>query len=172
MINKTLLVALVSAVLLSACAQSPSVKRSEYRLPVLNQPFDTLCSAEARHVMVSDLMLSSGILLQQSRTTVQAARYHRWNGSLEQQLQQSAQRQLSEPHCEGTVTINVTDFWGDNKGNALVAGHWVYSNGDDVLQGAFYKKQPLQHDGYASLVEALNQGWLSALNDVKSAIPN
>lgn len=158
--------------LLTACASRPTPVQGDYRLPVLNQPSDRYCSASSRRVIVSELMLSDGILLQRSATQIHAARHHRWSGSLAQQLQQSAQRVLSQPHCEGTVVVRVMDFYGDDDGHAVVSGDWQYRQGDKVMTDTFSYRQPLTDDGYDALVEALNRAWLDSLITIRNAIPN
>lgn len=162
----------ITALLLAACSSSTPQQQSDYRLPLLNQPSERFCSVNSRQVVVSDLMLSEGILLQRSATQIHAARHHRWSGSLEQQLQQSAQRQLSQPHCEGTVVIRVMDFYGDDQGNAVVSGHWQYRHQDQLLDGTFHHQQPLASDGYDALVQALNDAWRRSLTEIRNAIPN
>lgn len=172
---KSLLCIAVTAItllVLSGCASNVSQPVGEYRLPVLNSSPEQVCSAAQRQVVVSDLMLSQGILLQQSATRIHAARQHRWSGSLEQQLQQSAQRMLSEPHCDGNVVIHVMDFYGDDKGNAVVSGHWQFNLGDTAIERTFSQRQPLTTDGYEGLVLALDQAWSQTLTQIKSAIPN
>lgn len=165
-------VALVSLVALSGCASQLDSVKGEYRLPLLNSSPEQVCSAAQRQVVVSDLMLSDGILLQQSATRIHAARHHRWSGSLEQQLQQSVQRVLSEPHCNGELVIQVMDFYGDDEGNAVVTGHWLYRQDDTQIEQTFSQRQPLTNDGYEALVMALNQAWSDTLEQIKSAIPN
>lgn len=163
---------LTLGLLLTACASGPTAVQSEYRLPVLNHTSERYCSASSRQVVVSPLMLSNGILLQRSATQIHAARHHRWAGSLAQQLQQSAQRLLSQPHCEGTVVIRVMDFYGDDDGNAVVSGEWQYRRGDNLITDTFSYRQPLSRDGYDALVEALNEAWRNTLIDIRNAIPN
>ncbi|AVJ55450.1 hypothetical protein C5610_03505 [Idiomarina sp. OT37-5b] len=174
MINMTLkaTAGVLLALTLSACGSVPQTQRSDYRLPILNQATERFCPASARQVVVSDLMLSDGILLQRSETRIHAARNHRWSGSLEQQLQQSAQRVLNQPHCDGQLVITVMDFYGDNQGHAVVSGHWHYQQGEQQLSGSFHQRQALQQDGYDALVSALNRAWSKTLSDIKSAIPN
>jgi uncharacterized lipoprotein YmbA len=162
-------VALVFLIALNGCASQPEGVKGEYRLPLLNSSPEQVCNAAQRQVVVSDLMLSDGILLQQSATRINAARQHRWSGSLEQQLQQSAQRVLSKPHCNGELVIQVMDFYGDNEGNAVVSGHWQYRYDDALIEQTFSQRQPLTSDGYEALVIALNQAWsdtLKQINDV------
>lgn len=167
-----LLTVLSVGLLVSACVSGPTGRPSEYRLPVLNQTSEHYCSGGSRQVMVSELMRSDGILLQRSATQIHAARHHRWQGSVAQQLQQSAQRLLSQPHCEGTLVIRVMDFYGDDDGNAVVSGEWQYRRGDTMLADSFSHRQPLTQDGYDALVEALNLAWRNTLNDIRTAIPN
>ena len=172
MTKSMLSIALVTVMTLAGCASDAARTVGEYRLPLLNADVEQVCSAAQRQVVVSDLMLSQGILLQQSPTRIHAARQHRWSGSLEQQLQQSVQRVLSEPHCDGELVVQVMDFYGDDQGNAVVSGHWRYRRGDTVIEQTFSQRQALATDGYDALVVALDQAWAETLTQIKNAIPN
>lgn len=165
-------VAVAALLLLNGCTSDPRPTVGEYRLPLLNNLPEHVCHAAERQVMVSDLMLSQGILVQQSATRIHAARQHRWSGSLEQQLKQSAQRVLSADGCSGKVLIQVMDFYGDDQGHAVVSGHWRFQQGDRVIARTFSHRQPLATDGYDALVMALNQAWTDTLMEIKNAIPN
>lgn len=163
---------LAPVMLLSGCSAPATEQPRDYRLPVLNQPVDEFCPASARQVVVNDLMLSDGLLLQRSNTRIHAARYHRWSGSLEHQLQQTAQRLLNVNGCAGELTLTVMDFYGDNQGQAVVGGHWQYRLNGQQQGDSFYHRQALASDGYDALVEALNQAWVQSLEDIKSATAN
>lgn len=162
---------------LAACSSAP-MQHSDYRLPILNSTTNGYCQAADYRVVVSDLMLSDGLLLQRSDTQIHAARHHRWSGSLEQQLQQSVQRVFGDTQCAGQLTVTVMDFYGNNQGQAVVAGHWQYVSSHveqqadsptTTLRGSFNQRQPLKQDGYDGLVNALNQAWRQSLQGIKTA---
>ncbi|WP_404402123.1 ABC-type transport auxiliary lipoprotein family protein [Idiomarina seosinensis] len=174
MIKKPVFVtaSLLTVALLSGCSAPATEQPRDYRLPLLNQSVTEFCPASQRRVVVNDLMLSNGLLLQRSNTRIHAARYHRWSGSLEQQLQQSAQRLLTDKGCAGELTIRVMDFYGDNQGHGVVSGHWDYRVNGQLQSDSFYHRQPLAGDGYDALVEALNSAWLESLTTIKNATAN
>ncbi|RUO77121.1 PqiC family protein [Idiomarina seosinensis] len=171
MINKYVALVAISCTALVGCSNTAAQQTNDYRLPLLNQQAERFCSINSRQVRVSDLMLSDGILLQRSNTQIHAARYHRWGGSLEQQLQQSLQRHVTTNDCAGQLRVTVMDFYGDNDGNAVVSGHWEYQyEQQSAIEQSFYYKQELSEDGYDALVEALNSAWLKALTDIKQQL--
>ena len=105
MINMTLkaTAGVLLALTLSACGSVPQTQRSDYRLPILNQVTERFCPASARQVVVIDLMLSDGILLQRSETRIHAARNHRWSGSLS--------NNCSKAHSGCCISRIVTANW-------------------------------------------------------------
>ncbi|MGM0526640.1 MAG: PqiC family protein [Pseudomonadota bacterium] len=172
MINKIFFITAMAATILTGCSSvGASESSQDYRLPLLNHEVERFCSVSSRQVRVSDLMLSDGILLQRSNTKIHSARYHRWGGSLEQQLQQSLQREVTGEDCQGQLVVTVMDFYGDNNGNAVVSGHWQYQHEQQsLLEQSFYHKRALSDDGYDALVEALNSAWTDALAEIKQQL--
>lgn len=161
----------LAALFLAGCS-SQSYTITQYRLPHLSQSVDAVCPASQRSVVVGEAASKMGIQIQQDETRWYTAKQHRWSTPLSNQLQRSIQRLMLNDDCAGLLTVTIEDFYGSYNSHAVIAGHWQYEmeNSDNIVSGAFTEKVPLKADGYAALVNALDEAWLHSMDTISLSV--
>ncbi|EAQ31069.1 MULTISPECIES: PqiC family protein [Idiomarina] len=167
-----LCIAVSTVLLVCACSAVPADQVKHYRLPHLNQSSNGYCDAQSRRVRIDAGIGQDGVMVQKSDLLMVEAKNNRWLGGLDSQLQNSLQRRLTE-QCGQTLQLSLMQFYGNNQGEAVVAGYWHYrAESNDVLSGHFEQRIPLSSDGYDGLVRALDRAWLASLDEIEQAINN
>lgn len=161
----------ISGVLLAGCS-SQSYDITQYRLPHLSESADAVCPISQRNVSVGEAAAKMGIQIQEDETRWHTAKQHRWSIPLQKQLQRSIQRLMLNDQCSGKLTVTIEDFYGSNDSQAVIAGYWQYDEAghSNSIRGTFTEKVPLKADGYAALVNALDQAWLHSMDTISLAV--
>ena len=155
--------------LLSACSQTPPAPAPDYLLPGASHSGHTPLRI---HVTLASYLEQGGIVLQLSNTELHVARQHRWAEPLGSQLQRAmaatlaSQATLSE---QGKLALQISRFQGVQNAEgdvARITGTWQFSAEKQTRQGKIDWQGTINGEGYAALVEALDQGW----QDVGQAI--
>lgn len=176
---------------LSACGSTPDVQRY-----LLDPPqFDALNNAQGIQqrivigtVEVAPFLAASGIVQARDSMTMHQANYHRWaeplTTQLPRQLRLGLQQQLPEAtwlsiqggahlrSLDYRLDLSVDSFHMLANGQAGVSGQWQLRDAEQGFAGAgrFHSEQPLDADGYAALVAALQSAWTESLAEIAQAL--
>lgn len=163
----------VAVWILSGC--SSSVEQTRYSLidSVAPQAFDV---EDTVRLTISGALSEPGLVLRVSPVTVQAAKYHLWDMAPADQLSILFNDELIKSAYvpSAPVRIWVSRFDGTPEGTVTVAAAFKTKSKDGT---AFEKsvtwKGVQKEDGYASLVEALKEGFMhisqEVIQELKSA---
>ncbi|MDX1757493.1 MAG: ABC-type transport auxiliary lipoprotein family protein [Marinobacter sp.] len=127
-------------------------------------------------VRLAGYLEQGGIVYQLSDSEMHNARQHRWAEPLAQQLRRSLHAGLSEmaPPNGGQLTVQLSQFQGVRSlagDRAIIRGVWQYNAGGAVTRtGQIDWQGPLTGDGYAGLVETLDQGWQDVAHRITAAL--
>ena len=155
--------------LLSACSQTPPAPAPDYLLPGASHSGHTPLRI---HVTLASYLDQGGIVLQLSNTELHVARQHRWAEPLGSQLQRAMAATLASQATlpeQGKLALQISRFQGvqNAKGDvARITGTWQFTSDAQSRKGPIEWQGPINGEGYAPLVEALDQGW----QDVGQAI--
>lgn len=148
--------------LLSACSQTPSAPVPDYLLPGASHSGHSPIQIR---VTLASYLDQGGIVLQLSDTELHVARQHRWAEPLGSQLQRALEATLAGQTTlpeQGKLDLQLSRFQGvqTSQGDvAMIAGTWQFTTEEQTRQGKIDWQGPINGEGYAALVEALDQGW-------------
>lgn len=121
----------------------------------------------AVRVYLAEPLNNGGLVYQTDAYHVNFARNHLWAGSLDNalasgfsnKLNRFGSRHIFVPAARSSSTqilkIYVEAFQGSYRGKTLVSGYALWPNGQSR---PFHVETPQNGDGYAAMVESLNQG--------------
>lgn len=181
------LLALLSSLLLSACASSVSPP-ARYVLPS-NQPSTAPQTPKAElsinAVNLAHYLDVEGIIMQLDDIEMREAREHQWAESLDRQLARNLRDDLATALKEVqvvngpagsndalTLQLNVDAFHGRHDGYAVASGQWQLRNAQNTLLhlDRFQTQTALTDDGYPALVRALDQNWASVARGIATTL--
>ena len=176
---------------LSACSSTPEVQRYLLATPQLSA-LDNAEGVQHRivigNVEVAPFLAASGIVQARNSMTMHQANYHRWAEplptQLPRQLRLGLQQQLPEASwlsiqggahlrsLDYRLDLSVDSFHMLPNGQAGVSGQWQLRDAEQGFAGAgrFHSEQPLEADGYAALVAALQAAWTESLEEIAQAL--
>jgi uncharacterized lipoprotein YmbA len=166
-------IAVVSALVLAACAGSPT-PRTQYLLRGEAKQRDGRAEAPLHlrlgRIAVAPYLDQSGIVVETERGQVQAAHYHHWAEPLEAGLRSLLRTEISEAlgyevsgrpgnqlPWDYTVDVYVDRLHATMGGAAeLDASYRItpQSGGGEVAEYRFSRSAPLPREGYAGVVDA------------------
>lgn len=148
--------------LLSACSQAPSAPPPDYLLPSASHSSHSPLQIR---VSLASYLDQGGIVLQLSNTELHVARQHRWAEPLGSQLQRALAATLASQTPlpeQGQLDLQLSRFQGvqsDEGDVAMITGTWQFTSEEQNRQGNIDWQGPINGEGYAALVEALDHGW-------------
>ena len=168
------IIALVSTVLLMACAGDPPPPQTHYLLRadtfVQTARVDAPVSIGLRSIQVATYLRQPGLVIETGAHQMRAARYHQWAEPLEEGLLRFLRAQISNAlgydvsadavhrkQWDYAVEVRIDQLHGTLSGEALLSGSWRITQGrsaDEVGMFRFTRSAPLAEDGYPALVEA------------------
>lgn len=176
---------------LSACGSTPEVQRYLLDTPQLSA-LGNAQGVEQRiiigNVEVAPFLAASGIVQARDGMTMHQANYHRWAEPLPTQLPRQLRLGLQQQLPDATwlpiqggahlrsldyrLDLSIDSFHMLPNGHAGVSGQWQLRDADQGFAGAgrFHSEQPLDADGYAALVAALQSAWTESLEDIAQAL--
>ncbi|WP_167495364.1 PqiC family protein [Vibrio comitans] len=108
-----------------------------------------------------------GIVYRLSETEVEVASHNVWAENVRNMLiNQLQQYRMPDVNGPPNLSVHFERFNGSYTGNAELKGDWKLG----VHSGDFDIKQPLDDEGYDALVQALNQGLDSLMQDIYSKV--
>jgi hypothetical protein len=166
-------VALLSALLLTACSTAP-IEHTRYLMRADAPESTERASADARvgirHLRVAPYLDEAGLVLETAPNVVRRARFHEWAEPLDDGLRSLLRSELSSrldqdvdddplraSHWTWVVDVAIDRFHGTRSGDALLVASWrVDRTGSDSggSRHEFSQQQALSQPGYAALVEA------------------
>lgn len=177
---------------LFACSSAPSIRY--YQLDGGEFAPNKLDKQTAANVIVSSPKLighlaNRGIAVEVAPLQIQSANNHLWSSSPSELMLQAAvvnlDRQLPNMRViplqlESAINASlptyrvdfyINKFQADLNGNGIVAGNVTiykldHTIADIVFSQGFSEQVALQDDGYAPLVNSLNNAWLSVNNQI------
>ncbi|WP_290536448.1 MULTISPECIES: ABC-type transport auxiliary lipoprotein family protein [Alcanivorax] len=166
-----LLIALMP--LLSACSQTPSAPPPDYLLPGASHSGHSPLQVR---VSLASYLDQGGIVLQLSDTELHVARQHRWAEPLGAQLQRALAATLAGQTTlpeQGKLDLQLSRFQGVQSAQgdiAMITGTWQFRAEEQTRQGNIDWQGPINGEGYAALVEALDQGWQETAQTITQAL--
>ncbi|MGJ3257663.1 MAG: PqiC family protein [Alcanivorax sp.] len=159
--------------LLSACSQTPPAPAPDYLLPGASHSGHSPLQIR---VTLANYLDQGGIVLQLSDTELHVARQHRWAEPLGSQLQRALTATLASQTTlpqQGKLDLQLSRFQGvqsDEGDVAMITGTWQFTNAGQSQRGTIEWQGPIQGQGYAALVEALDQGWQETGQSITQAL--
>ena len=156
--------------LLQSCSHAPPPAQPGYLLPGASHSGHSPATIQ---VQLAGYLNQGGIVLQLSDTEIHVARQHRWAEPLGVQLQRALQGPLDTLPDDATLTVRLSRFHGQQQqdgDSAVISGDWEYQQGENRQQGEIQWQTPLEQDGYAALVKALDQGWQDTAQSILQAL--
>lgn len=181
------LLALLSSLLLSACASNVSPP-ARYVLPSDQPP--TAPPIPKAELSLSAVRLAhyldvEGIIMQLDDIEMREARDHQWAEGLDRQLARNLRDDLATALNEVqvvngnagsddalTLQLDVDAFHGRHDGYAVASGQWQLRSAQNTLLhlDRFQAQTALTDDGYPALVRALDQNWASVARDIATTL--
>lgn len=180
----------IAVLMMTACSSVPD--KAYYQLPDVyqganNKVVTTTESAKQDQIWVqpirlSDMLVNTGIVYQTSDINYTVANQHLWINPLDQQLQQNLvvglakefpNRVVSTQPIEdklAKLTVNVNYFQGRYDGKVIIAGDWIYTQGNKVISQPFSVALTQTEDGYPALVRTLGEGWQNVVAEIAKTI--
>ncbi|EMH0746075.1 membrane integrity-associated transporter subunit PqiC [Proteus mirabilis] len=180
----------IAVLMLTACSSVPD--KAYYQLPdvyqgVNNKVVTTTESAKQDQIWVqpirlSDMLVNTGIVYQTSDINYTVANQHLWINPLDQQLQQNLVVGLAKEFPNRVVStqpiedklakliVNVNYFQGRYDGKVIIAGDWIYTQGNKVISQPFSVVLTQTEDGYPALVRTLGEGWQNVVAEIAKTI--
>ena len=178
----------IFVLMLTACSSQPN--KAYYQLPIaaaqqaVESKIQTVQKSQiwVQPIRLSDMLVSAGIVYQTTDINYTVANQHLWVNPLDQQLQQNLVSGLSQAFPNTVVatqpiddnlarlTVSVNYFQGRYDGKAVIAGDWIYVDGNKVIKQPFSLTLDQNEDGYPALVRTLGQGWQQVVADIAQAI--
>lgn len=149
---------------LTACSSAPSTQYyqlpdSAFRLP------EHTHSIQGVRLVLSEPLQSNSLLYQTDEYTLHFAQHHLWANSLKESLNNALCNKLNqlgqqtylpaERAGQTHLTIYIDRFQGSYHGETEISGYAQWSNGQSK---PFHIITPQQGDGYAAMLNSLNQG--------------
>ncbi|SFM33160.1 PqiC family protein [Marinobacter zhejiangensis] len=159
--------------MLTGCSQAPVIPPPGYLLPGATAVGVHPLTVEVR---LAGYLDQGGIVYQLSNSELHIARQHRWAEPLGRQLERALHAALSEQALSGEnrLVVSLSQFQGvqvDSGDLAIIQGVWQFSEaGKTSQQGKIDWQAPVPADGYAALVETLDQGWQDTARNIVSAL--
>lgn len=124
---------------------------------------------------------STNLVFELPGQELQFAEYHRWAGTLDDQLEQLTRDGLSarlpgwvmrDESGGDRLEIRVQQFGGRHDGHAVLSGRWrlLGADGKVKLDRLFHDARPLPADGYSALVGELSLGWGELLDQISREV--
>jgi hypothetical protein len=180
-----LLLSLIIMASLTACAAPTPVSYYQLTVPtavaVPQQSTETTLSLMLHPVKVANYLNGAGLVMQRSEVELVIASRHLWADALDQQLYrllvEQLQARLPKMPLTSARSINsvqlqliIDRFHANDKGMAIVSGHYTISSASERITEPFSYEQALAADGYAALVTALSVSWQQLMTDMISRI--
>jgi len=166
--------ALVSTLLLVACAGNPPPTHTHYLLRAeLHEQtirIEAPASIGLRRVEVAPYLRQSGLVLATGDHQVRPAQYHQWAEPLDEGLRRFLRAEISSAlgrevsadpaqrtRWDYAVEVSVDQLHGTLSGEALLTASWRITRGSGAEEIAGFRmarSRPLARDGYAGLVDA------------------
>lgn len=183
----TLPALMLSMLWLTGCSSTPATH--QYMLPqhtvsASEQASQTL-SVMLMPVQLAGHLQVNGIVFQTSPIEVNEARNNLWADSLSNQLDRAlSQTLINRLHgavlipSDSTniptyyVALQLNQFQGRYDGKAIISGQYRLMNSDRriIKQQNFFYEEPLTHDGYPALIEALDTGIQRLASDISQTV--
>ena len=158
---------------LSACSQTPPAPAPDYLLPGASHSGHSPLQIR---VTLASYLDQGGIVLQLSDTELHVARQHRWAEPLGSQLQRALAATLASQTTlpeQGKLDLQLSRFQGvqsDEGVMAMISGTWQFTSEEQNRQGHIDWQGPINGEGYAALVEALDRGWQESTQSITQAL--
>lgn len=166
--------ALVSTLLLVACAGAPPPPQTHYLLranaPAATASVEAPISIGLRRVEVAAYLKQSGLVIATGAHQVRPARYHQWAEPLDEGLRRYLRAEISNAlgydvsadaaqrkQWDYAVEVSVDQLHGTLSGEALLIASWRITRGagaDEVAKFRFAGSDRIDQDGYGALVDA------------------
>ena len=167
------IIALVSTLLLIACAGTPP-SHTHYLLradlPERTARVEAPASVGLLRVDVAPYLKQSGLVLATGDHQVRPARYHKWAEPLDEGLRRFLRAEISnalgsdvsaesvqQSQWDYAVRVSVDQLHGTLSGEAMLIASWRITRGggtDEVAEFRLARSEPLAREGYAGLVDA------------------
>ena len=169
---KHTLVILLTTLGIAACGTS-STPTQYYQLPDSSFQLPTKQGqAIGVKIVLAEPLKSNSLLYQTDAYTLHFAQKNVWAAPLDEALaaafanklnRQSSLKYVPRTQQGNTLTIYLDRFQGSYTGETEISGYAQWQNGRQV---AFHAKTPQQGDGYAAMLDSLNQGLDTAVQQL------
>ncbi|PKF48882.1 PqiC family protein [Enterovibrio nigricans] len=168
----------IASLILFGCSSTPQTQTTTYLLSSMSVGTavydETMPKLLVQPANVASYLSGDGIAYRTSANEVVIAQNNLWGEDIAEQIStllvnRLKRAPLSVWPMRGNSTIdtmeaqklliNVAQFEGNYKGNAIFAGEWslVDAQGSLIVSENFYFEEPLREEGYKALVDALDQ---------------
>ena len=169
----------IAVLMLTACSSVPD--KAYYQLPDVyqganNKVVTTTESAKQDQIWIqpirlSDMLVNTGIVYQTSDINYTVANQHLWINPLDQQLQQNLVVGLAKEFPNRVVSTQpIEDKLAKLTVKVIIAGDWIYTQGNKVISQPFSVALTQTQDGYPALVRTLGEGWQNVVAEIAKTI--
>lgn len=155
---KYLLNLVLSLLVLTAC--SSTIPTTRYSL-VEDVDSSSFKLSYQINLELTDSLKDGGVVLKTSEVSLQSANYHRWYGSLKDQLSILLNDSLIEHQVDKKIKFDVfvSKFYGSTSGDVFIDVTVNATKDKQIFTHRYTQNQKQSKDGYQALVECLKSNY-------------